>query len=272
MCPGCGVWQRRAIWYHEMMKKVGIVGYGRFGALLAELARSSFAVHVVETAAEQREQAEANGHQLLPFEALGRMDIIFLAVPISELEGALVKLAPLVSEQHIVIDLCSVKVYPARLMQKYLPHTQLLATHPMFGPDSAAKGLTGLQLAVCPLTIKPESLQIVTDFWTAQGVEVLETTPEDHDRDAVYSLAFTHTVAKIILDMNMPAVTFRTRSFDDITEVAELCANDSPRLFHDMLFYNPYLTDMQQQLAGALQQTTAALEDIATEQSTSGLF
>lgn len=249
------------------MKKTAIVGFGRFGELLANLGKGTFDFYIVESNPARREAAEKSGFTLLPFESLTDMEFIVLAVPISQIESTIRALAPLVDERHTVIDICSVKAYPARLMQKYLSRCQLLATHPMFGPDSAKRGLQGLQVAFCPLRINPVDAQLVRDFWTNQGVVVTETTPEQHDRDSVYSQAFTYSVARIILNMRMPEVGFRTRSFDNLMQVAEFSANDSDQLFHDMLFYNPYYPEMKKQLEGAIAQTQQRLDEIATEQS-----
>lgn len=128
-------------------------------------------------------------------------------------------------------------------------------------------GCKGCKSRSAPLHINPVDAQLVRDFWTSQGVVVTETTPEQHDRDSVYSQAFTYSVARIILNMRMPEVGFRTRSFDNLTQVAEFSANDSDQLFHDMLFYNPYYPEMKKQLEGAIAQTQQRLDEIATEQS-----
>lgn len=254
------------------MEKAAIIGYGRFGGLLASLAIQNFEVTVIESNQERAQVARSKGYNLAEFDAVAEADLIFLAVPISEFEQTVQRLAPLVTNRQVVSDLCSVKVYPTRLMQKYLPNAQLLGSHPMFGPDSAKKGLEGLQVAVCPLSISPEKLQVVTDFWRSHKLTVIETTPENHDKDSVYSQAFTYTMARTILHMNLPEITFKTRSFNAITEVAALSANDSEQLFHDMLYYNPYFADMKTQLAGAIAETDAILEQIDAEQRDNKAF
>ncbi len=254
------------------MKKTAIIGFGRFGELLANLGKSTFDIYVVETDPTRQKLAEATGYKLLPFESLSDMEFIFLAIPISQIEDTIRHLAALVDERHAVIDLCSVKVYPARLMEKYLTKSQLLATHPMFGPDSAKKGLSGLQVAFCPLRIDPANAQIVRDFWNNLGIVVTETTPEQHDKDSVYSQAFTYSVARIILNMHLPQVGFRTRSFDALTQLAEFSANDSEQLFHDMLYYNPYYAEMKKQLETSIEQVKQRLDEIEAEQSSNKPF
>lgn len=248
------------------MIKVAIIGFGRFGELLANLAKDTFDVHIVESNLARQRVAKSSGFKVLSFESVVEVDFIFLTIPISQLEGIIKKLAILIDERHMVVDFCSVKVYPARLMQKYLTRSTLLATHPMFGPDSVGKGLKGLQVAFCPLQINISQTQIIKEFWENLGVIVIETTPEQHDKDSVYSQAFTYSLARIILAMNLPQIDLKTRSFSKLTEIAKLSANDSEQLFHDMLFYNPYYSAMKKQLETAIESTGQKLNDIEAEQ------
>lgn len=251
------------------MKKLGIIGYGRFGELLAALARRDFTVHVVEQDEHKRDAAKAADHTLIAFDQLADMDVIVPAVPISAFESVLQQLAPLTHKDQLVMDVCSVKVYPAKLMLKYLKHCQILATHPLFGPDSAKTGLEGLPVALCPIRADKQNVELIADFWKNQAVEVIYTTPEEHDKDSVYSQAFTYSIARIILDMKLPTITFSTKSYNAITRIAELSARDTQQLFHDMLFYNPYFTDMRRELEAAIAETNATLDEIEAEQTTS---
>lgn len=246
--------------------KVTIIGFGRFGELLANLGKDYFDIHIAESDPARKTVAEQSGFKLINFEDVATTEFIFLAVPISQIENTVIKLEDFVDERHTIIDLCSVKVYPAQLMQKHLTKSSLLATHPMFGPDSAKNGLEGLRVAFCPLKIEPPQVNVVKDFWESVGATVSATTPEDHDKDSVYSQAFTYSLAQIILNMQLPDVTYTTRSFDNITNVAKLSANDSDQLFHDMLFYNPYFADMKKQLQSAIDKTMHRLEEIEDEQ------
>jgi prephenate dehydrogenase len=106
------------------------------------------------------------------------------------------------------------------------------------------------------------------DFWTSLGVVVTRTTPEDHDKDSVYSQAFTYTLARMILEMKLPPVTFTTRSYDRLVEIAAFSVNDSEQLFHDMLFYNPYLSEMLAKFDNSIQATMTLAHNIRLEQNT----
>jgi prephenate dehydrogenase len=142
----------------------------------------------------------------------------------------------------------------------------------MFGPDSASHGLQGLQVAICPLTISDSNLHRILRFWQKHGVTIVTTTPEAHDRDAAYSQAFTYSMAKIILGMQMDDVKLKTMSFMALSEVARLSANDSDQLFHDMLYYNPYFKAMKAELLASMATTEARLVAIEQEQTTTKIF
>ncbi len=230
------------------------------------MSEGHFDVHVVESDPQARERATTQGFKLLELDQLHTATFIFLAVPISSIEPVLQSIAPLLDESHVVIDLCSVKVYPTRLMQKYLSHCQVLGSHPMFGPDSAKTGLEGMPIAFCPISISEENEAMVRSLWESHGVKVIHTTPEAHDQDSVYSQAFTYSLAKIILNMQLPDITFATKSYNSIITIAELSARDTPQLFHDMLYYNPYFPKMKAELEASILKTQSALNDIAAEQ------
>lgn len=254
------------------MKNIVIVGYGRFGELLASLYKTSFNVTIVEENEAVAIKAKDAGHPVVPIENITAADYIFLAVPISRLENLLVRIAQLVNSNQVVVDICSVKVYPAMLMQKYLPNAQLLATHPMFGPDSAKKGLAGSQVAFCPINVSEDNLKILRKAWEDLGTVVVDTTPEKHDQETAYSLAFTHTNARVIIGMDIPNIVLKTRSFRDITEIASLAVRDTDQLFHDMLYYNPYFPEMKKRLEGSMANIADFLDKVEKEQQQSNLF
>ncbi len=250
------------------MKKVGIVGYGRFGELLADMCVNSFDVFVVEPDNDRHSVAVAKGLRTIMFEELANIDYIFLAVPISIFEQTVKKLSPLVNKDTVVVDICSVKIYPVQIMKKNLSNCQILATHPMFGPDSAKIGLSDMQIITCPISIEQKNLDILNSFWSSFGLENIVTTPDEHDRQTIYSLAFTHAIANVINNMDLPNITYTTRSFNAITRVAELSAKDTKQLFHDMLMYNPYLSNMQHELEKAVSKTNVTLNRIKQDQAT----
>lgn len=254
------------------MKRVAIVGFGRFGELLCDLLAPNHSLAVVESNTARRQLAKDKGYSLIDITDIGACDVVVFAVPISAIEEVVAQATQCVTADQLVMDICSVKVYPVRVMRQMLSHCQIIATHPMFGPDSASKGLEGLQVAICPIRASDANVEMVVSFWQKLGVEVLMTTPEAHDKDAAYSQAFTYSIAKLILGVDVTHVRLTTRSFNAIAEVARLSANDSPQLFHDMLYYNPYFASMKAKLTASMEDTRTVLQAIEDEQSQTQIF
>lgn len=250
------------------MKKIAIIGFGRFGEYWAGILRADFEVLILEVNPDYLNRARAKGYQVISTEQLGVADIIFIAVPISKIDDVLKEMRLFVNKNQLVMDVCSVKVYPSMLMKKYLPDCELIATHPLFGPDSGKNGLDGLKMALCPLRVKEGTVEFWNSYWTAKKVDVKVTTPEDHDQESIYSQGLTYTIAKIINLMSIPSLTFTTKSFDAIQKVAISSAHDSDQLFHDMLFYNPYFKPMKDKLELVLQKVNITLNAVLDETNT----
>ena len=102
---------------------VAIVGFGRFGRLLKTILDKEHQVVTFDSDT--------------PLDTLHDCEHVFLCVPIRLLETTLHKITPYLAPHTTVIDTCSVKVYPVACMQRLLPkNIAIIATHPLFGPDS----------------------------------------------------------------------------------------------------------------------------------------
>ena len=114
------------------MNKVSIIGFGRFGAMLHALLTKGFEVDVYDK--NPVDNAEVNEVSLE--EAL-KNDTIFIAVPIRDFEDLVVDISTRIQSGKTIIDVCSVKVFPKKVMIDNLPEKiDIIATHPLFGPDS----------------------------------------------------------------------------------------------------------------------------------------
>ena len=125
--------------------RIGIIGYGRFGKLWAEcLADSGQEVLVYEKRVKSK-KLKVKSCEFVSLDKVVKVDFLFLLVPISEIENICREIARLLDKNTVVVDACSVKVFPAKIMIKYLPDKQpIIATHPLFGPDSVGRfGLKG---------------------------------------------------------------------------------------------------------------------------------
>ena len=120
-------------------KQVGIIGYGRFGSLLAELLAVDFDL-VIYDELNLSNSVSSKGYEWGDLPTVMEQDTLFLAVPISHTRGLLQSIADRCNPGQLIIDVGSVKSMIRDWMLDILPETvEVLNTHPMFGPDSYEK-------------------------------------------------------------------------------------------------------------------------------------
>ena len=77
--------------------------------------------------------------------------MVVVAVPVAAMPAVFDAIAPHVRPGALVADVGSVKMLPTRWMLERLPgHVDLVATHPLFGPQSARAGRGRSGLGRCP--------------------------------------------------------------------------------------------------------------------------
>ena len=162
---------------------IGIIGYGRFGKLTAKYLSVDFDVRVWSRNPFTIEE-DCTRVKAASLDEICRQKIVVPTVPISAFRSTLKRIAPLLKKDAVVIDVCSVKTYPVQWMTQLLPESvSILATHPMFGPDSAANTVAGMKIAVCRVRLKERIYQKITSYLSSRGLVVIETTPERHDEE-----------------------------------------------------------------------------------------
>lgn len=224
---------------------LGLIGFGAFGRLAAHHLSPHFDLRVFDPAfAASARLAETAG-----------CEVVVIAVPVARMAETLMAIAPHIRPGTLVLDVGSVKVEPARLMRELLPpHVDIVATHPLFGPQSARNGVRGLKIAICP--VRGNRHRFVAAFLRiALGLQAVITTPDAHDRDAALSQGLTHLIAKVLVRMEPLPDLITTRSFDLICEAVEMVRHDPPQVFDAIERLNPYALEVRRRffdLASAL--------------------
>lgn len=214
-------------------RTLSIVGFSAFGQLIARNLRPFLALSVCDP------RLRSNDLPRVDLAQAARADIVVLAVPLSQLEAVLRDIAPHLRPGTTVIDVVSVKVEPARLMLQYLPeHVDVVASHPLFGPASAADGLAGHRIAWCPL--RGRGHRRLAAFLRGLGLEVIGTTPDQHDRDMAVVQGLTHLIARSLSRLGPMPHRMATRSFQKLAEAAAIVQDDSPELLATILRANPH--------------------------------
>jgi prephenate dehydrogenase len=133
-------------------------------------------------------------------------------------------------------------------------HVNIVATHPLFGPQSARDGLSGLKIAVCPIRGE-RHLRVAAFLRKALRLKVIMTTPQVHDREAAVVQGLTHLIAKVLVQMEPLPTRLTTRSFDLLMQAVEMVRYDAPEVFQAIERANPYSLEVRRRffdLASAL--------------------
>ena len=237
-------------------KQVGIVGFGRFGRFWAAALRAHHTVWVTDV-------AQVDDPNFVTLDDLCRKaEVIFLCVPIGRLEGALEDIGSHLQPGTVIFDTCSVKMQPAALMEAKLgqvPGLTLVASHPMFGPDSARGGMAGLPMVNWFLSGDRAKYEGWVRFFRSLSLDVVEIDPETHDRLAAYSQGVTHYIGRVLELLDLKPTPIDTQGFSILLSLVEQTCNDSWELFHDLQNRNPFTREMRLALERALDEVYAAL-------------
>jgi prephenate dehydrogenase len=234
---------------------IAILGYGRFGKLLAELLKTHGNIFIIH-----RHQVNNKKVKQINLKEIRDMDWIIPAVPISTLGQVLKKISPHLNPGSLVMDVCSVKTLPCRWMKTILPQeVEILGSHPMFGPDSAKYGLKDLSMVFCPIRIKHSRLQQVIKIFRSLGPNCLVMDPKTHDREAAMSLSLVHFIGRALGQMNIRSQKVSTLGFERLLSVNETVTNDTWQLFHDMHAFNPYAKAVRGRYLKALDKVNTKL-------------
>jgi prephenate dehydrogenase len=238
---------------------IGIVGFGRFGRLMASYLARDFDVGVWNRT-DKSGDVRAVGARPCTLEEVSGQKIVVVSVPISRMEETLARVGPLLSPGALVVDVCSVKIHPVRWMEALLPQeVSILGTHPMFGPDSAAASLEGRKIVLCPVRLAERRLAAIRRYLKARGLAVIETTPEDHDRQIAVSLSLTHFIGRSLAEFGAEDLAIDTEGYRRLLYTLEVVTHDTWQLFEDMHRYNPFARDARTAFIEALGRIDARL-------------
>ena len=243
------------------MTRIGIIGMGRFGRLTARYLASDFEVLVHSQSAAPGD-IERIGARQADWGAVCGCNIVIPCVPIRALQQTLQKIAPHLSPQTLVVDVCSVKVLPTQWMRDLLPkEVFILATHPLFGPDSAAQSLAGCKIVLCPARVPKPLFKKINTFLARTGLILIETTPEEHDRQIAVSLSLTHFIGRALSVYGARNLEVDTEGYKRLLNILGVVEHDTWQLFEDMHRYNPFAKQQRQAFMSALAQIEQRLKD-----------
>lgn len=240
--------------------KIGIIGFGNFGQFLAKTfvkqGHTVYAVNKRDVSPEAKDIGCAGFFHLYDIASFAKTecDVVILAVSIISLEEVLTGLPVEILSNSLVVDVLSVKAHPKSVMLRHVPESSdILCTHPMFGPESGKYGWQALPFLFDKIRIKDASrCERFLKIWEAERCKMIEMTCEQHDEFAANSQFITHLTGRILWEQNLVPTPIDTKGFQTVLNLVENTSKDSFDLFFGLYFYNSYASDQLKSIREAL--------------------
>ena len=235
--------------------KIGIIGYGSFGKLCAEVLKSYAEILIYD----KKTQTDV---KLTTFEAAAKSDVVILSAGLQALAEVCRDLSVYVRPQALVIEVCAVKTVSMRILKDALSgKCQLLSLHPLFGPQTAeGSTLRGKKVVFIPVELEDQVKvkQLLRDIL---GLNVIEITAEEHDREMAWVHGLTFFVGRGLLELDPPKSRLATGYYDKFLELVEFERGHSRELFDEVESANPYSAGVRDRLMKQLKKLDAQLKE-----------
>lgn len=251
-----------------MITTAAILGFGRFGAALAErLLEAGVSVRAFDPAATSPPELSTASAR----EAVRDVDLVVLAVPVAAITEVLEEIRPALHSGQIVIDVASVKSGPSAAMQAVLgTEIPWVATHPLFGPTSLARGESPLQVVVCPNLQHPNAVAAIQNFFWDAGFHPVSLDPEAHDQEMAATHALAFFIAKGFIDADLLLESdYAPPSVRGMRRMIESVQADAGQLYATLQLDNPYAAGARRRLLSALTNADGDLRQVDSSQARS---
>ncbi|CAK7325943.1 unnamed protein product [Dovyalis caffra] len=210
--------------------KIGIVGFGSFAQFLAKTMIKQG--HALRATSRSDHSLLCQDLGISFFRDIGAFleadnDVVLICTSILSLSEVLNSM-PLhcLKRPTLFVDVLSVKMYPKDILLKVLPEeSDVLCTHPMFGPESGKNGWKDLAFVYERVRIKDEATSSsFLRICESEGCRMLEMSCEEHDRVAARSQFLTHTIGRILSEMEVKPTSMDTKGFETLIHLVRSIA------------------------------------------------
>jgi prephenate dehydrogenase len=182
--------------------KVAIIGAGKMGWWFTKFFTDEGDSVIVSSRSEGKllKIKEEFGVKIASnINAVKTADRVLICVPIENFEEVVKEIHSYVRPDQVVMDICSIKEVPVKIMHERIKAGITLGTHPVFGPG--VKGIGGQNFILTPTARKEEVFAENFKSWLAEkGANVFIMSPRKHDELMSVVLGLPHFLGLVVCD------------------------------------------------------------------------
>lgn len=242
--------------------KTAILGAGKMGVWFAKFCLEN-GEEVVLADRNQEKLAKLGkelGVETSDFiSAVKAAEMVMICVSISSFEEIVKKIGPSVRQGQTVLDICSIKDYPVKVMHENIKNGLVLGTHPVFGPGS--KGVKHKTFILTPTNAKENEFAERYKKWLEKvEAHVFVMSPKKHDELMSVVLGLPHFLGLVACDTLLEQADFpETKKVAGTTyrmlfTLAEATALETPDLYANLQTKLPALQKIEDQFISKAQE------------------
>jgi prephenate dehydrogenase len=233
--------------------RIAIIGAGKMGVWFAKFfLEEGYSVVVADRNKEKLSKLKSEiAVETADFvAAVQNADRVLICVSIRAFEAVVKTISPSIREGQVVMDICSIKDFPVKVMHKHIKTGLVLGTHPVFGPGS--KGVKHKAFILTPTNAEEREFAESFKKWLeTKKARVFVMPPKKHDELMSVVLGFPHFLGLVACETlleqadypetkNVAGTTYRM-----LLTLAEVTALENPELFASLQLSLPELEKIE---------------------------
>jgi prephenate dehydrogenase len=175
---------------------------------------------------------------------------VLISVPIDNFEEVIKEIHSHVRPDQVIMDICSVKEFPVKVMRKYIKTGVTLGTHPLFGPN--VESVQNQNFVLTPTNDEEE--RFANDFkkWLEERhVNVSVMSPKKHDELMSVVLGLPHFIGVVVCDTLLDYVNLAETkraagtSYKLLLALTETVVSQDPEFYASLQMHLPNVENIE---------------------------
>jgi prephenate dehydrogenase len=182
--------------------------------------------------------------------AVKNADRVLICVPMENFEDVVQEIHSYLKPCQIIIDICSLKESPVKIMHKYIKTGTILGTHPVFGPG--VKSIKNQNFILTPINKKEKKIAENFKSWLEKRqANVFIMPPKKHDELMSVVLGLPHFLGLVVCDTLLDYGNFLEArkvagsSFKMLLMLAEAVASEETGFYTSLQFNLPKIRKIE---------------------------